>query len=95
MNTYLRAHHIGRLIEGLRLIAPGVVFERFGAKFLDQYLTVPLTHRGLNVLGHPVGGTVDTVGEDGHCAAEYSTEKTYFDGTMAKPDGRRRTRAST
>ena len=85
MNTYLRAHHIGRLIEGLRLIAPGAVFERFGGKFLDQYLAVPLTHRGLNVLGHPVGGTVDTVGENGRCAAEYSTEKTYFDGTMAKP----------
>ncbi|MGA8549420.1 MAG: hypothetical protein WB678_04195 [Stellaceae bacterium] len=85
MNTYLRAHHIGRLIEGLRLIAPGAVFERFGSRFLDHYLAVPLTHRGLNVLGHPVGGTVDTVGENGRCVAEYSTEKTYFDGTMAKP----------
>jgi hypothetical protein len=69
MNTYLRAHHIGRLIEGLRLIAPGAVFERFGSRFLDHYLAVPLTHRGLNVLGHPVGGTVDTVGENGRCVA--------------------------
>ena len=85
MNTYLRAHHIGRLIEGLRLIAPGAVFERFGSQIPRPLSRRPANASGAERIGTPCRGTVDTVGENGHCVAEYSTEKTYFDGTMAKP----------
>lgn len=84
MNSYLRTHHIVGLIEGIRVIAPGAAFERFGGRLLEHFLGVPLIHRGLNVLGHPVGGTVDTIDEAGRLAAEYSTQQGYFDGTMRK-----------
>jgi hypothetical protein len=87
MNTYLRTHHIARLIDGIRVIAPGAEFERFGGCLLNHYLGVPLSHRGLNVLGHPVGGTIDTIDETDRLAGEYSTEQTYFDGSMTKAAG--------
>lgn len=84
MNPYLRSQHVERLIEAIRVIAPGATFERFGGHFLNHYLDVALTHRGLNVLGNPVGGAVDSVDESGRHAAEYSIDKTYFDGSMIK-----------
>jgi tetratricopeptide (TPR) repeat protein len=87
MNTHLRTHHITRLIDGIRVIAPGAEFERFGGCLLNHYLGVPLSHRGLNVLGHPVGGTIDTIDDTDRVAGEYSTEQTYFHGSMTKATG--------
>ncbi len=83
----LRLSRIKRLIENVEVIAPGPRFERFGGIFLDYYLGVPLGHRGLNALGNPVGYTVDTVSDQGDVAAEYTIEKTYFDGPMDKAWG--------
>jgi hypothetical protein len=54
---------------------------------LNHYLGLPLNHRGLNVLGHPVGGSIDTIDDTDRVAGEYSTEKTYFDGSMTKATG--------
>lgn len=82
INSKLRTHHINRLIDGIRAIGPD--FERFGGVLMEQLLGIPLTHRGLNVLGFPVGGDVDTNSPDGTWVAEYSAETTYFASDMPK-----------
>ena len=82
LNPKLRAAHIVRLTTGIQLIGPD--FERFGQLFMDELLGIPLTHAGLNALGFPVGGVVDTQSSDGAWVAEYSAEKGYFNGKMAK-----------
>jgi len=82
INAKLRASHINRLVEGMRVIGPD--FERFGGQMMEQLLGIPLTHRGLNVLGFPVGGDVDTTSPDGEWVAEYSAEADYFSKGMAK-----------
>lgn len=82
INPRLRAAHIVRLTAGIQLIGPD--FERFGQLFMDELLGIPLTHAGLNMLGFPVGGVVDTQSNDGAWVAEYSAEKGYFSGKMAK-----------
>ena len=84
MNETLRTLFVNRVIESIEVIAPGPRFERFGGVFLEHYLAVPLGHRGLNALGNPVRSTVDTVSDRGDVAAEYTIEKTYFDGRMTK-----------
>jgi tetratricopeptide (TPR) repeat protein len=82
INAKLRASHLIRLVEGIRVIGPE--FERFGGIFIEQLLGIPLTHRGLNVLGFPVGGDVDTHSPDGAWVAEYSAETNYFASDMPK-----------
>jgi hypothetical protein len=84
MNETLRTLFVKRLIENIEVIAPGPRFERFGGIFLEHYLGIPLSHRGLDALGSPVGHTVDTVSDQGDVAAEYTIDKTYFDGAMDK-----------
>lgn len=71
-----------RIVEGLQAIGPG--FEDFGAAFTETISPLPLQHRGLNVTGHPVGHTLDSVSSDGTVAAEYSSEAGYFDD-LSKP----------
>ncbi len=82
INAKLRASHLIRLIDGIRVIGPD--FERFGGMLMEQLLGIPLTHRGLNVLGFPVGGDVDTHSPDGTWVAEYSAETAYFAKDMPK-----------
>lgn len=82
INAKLRAYHLNRLIDGIRAIGPD--FERFGGVLMEQLLGIPLTHRGLNVLGFPVGGDVDTNSPDGTWVAEYSAETAYFASDMPK-----------
>lgn len=82
INAKLRASHITRLIEAIGTIGPD--FERFGGLLMEQLLGIPLTHRGLNILGFPVGGDVDTHSADGKWVAEYSAERTYFAKGMSK-----------
>jgi tetratricopeptide (TPR) repeat protein len=82
INAKLRTFHISRLIDGIRAIGPD--FERFGGVFMEQVLGISLTHRGLNVLGFPVGGDVDTYSPDGTWVAEYSAESKYFAADMPK-----------
>lgn len=82
INAKLRASHVLRLIEGIHVIGPD--FERFGEIFVEQLLGIPLTNRGLNVLGFPVGGSVDTFSPDGSLVVEYSAEKDYFSAAMPK-----------
>lgn len=84
INAKLRASHINRLVEGIRAIGPD--FERFGGVLMEQLLGIPLTHRGLNILGFPVGGDVDTHSPDGKWVAEYSAESAYFAKGMAKAE---------
>jgi hypothetical protein len=84
MKEELRTLFVTRLIEAIALIAPGSRFERFGGSFLRHYLGIPLNNRGLNVLGNPVGHTVDTISDLGDIAAEYTIEKGYFDKRMEK-----------
>ena len=82
MNPKRRTDQIDRLAKAIRLIAAD--FERFGGKSLDAYLEVPLTHQGVNLLGYPVAGVVDSVSADGRISAEYSAEGGHFDGDMTK-----------
>jgi len=84
MKDALRTLFVTGLIEAIAIIAPGPRFERFGVIFLKHYLGIPLNNRGLNVLGNPVGHTIDTVFDVGDIAAEYTIEKKYFDGRMEK-----------
>lgn len=83
MNTYLRTGFIERVMESMTRAAPR--FEEFGQRFVNHMLGIPLSHRGLNVLGHSVGYTVDTYDDKGLVAAEYSAEQGYFDGIAKKP----------
>lgn len=82
INAKLRTNHIMRLTEAIRSIGPD--FERFGGLLMGQLLGIPLTNRGLNVLGFPVGGDVDTSSPDGTWVAEYSAEQSYFAKGMPK-----------
>ncbi|MGH8075239.1 MAG: hypothetical protein ACREO4_14410 [Lysobacter sp.] len=82
INANLRASHIIRLIDGIRVIGPD--FERFGGMLMEQLFGIPLTHHGLNVLGFPVGGDVDTHSPDEAWVAEYSAETDYFAADMPK-----------
>ncbi|ATE74117.1 hypothetical protein [Lysobacter capsici] len=82
INAKLRVSHITRLIRGIGVI--GTDFERFGELFMEELLGIPLAHRGLNVLGFPVGGDVDTHSPDGALAVEYSADTGYFTGNMTK-----------
>jgi hypothetical protein len=84
MKDALRTLFVTRLIEAITVIAPGPQFERFGGVFLKHYLGIPLNNRGLNVIGNPVGHTIDTVSDVGDIAAEYTIDKKYFNGRMEK-----------
>lgn len=83
MNTYLRTGFIERVMDSLTRAAPR--FEEFGQRFVNHMLGIPLNHRGLNVLGHSVGYTVDTYDDMGLVAAEYSAQQGYFAGIAKKP----------
>ncbi|MFJ4085393.1 NB-ARC domain-containing protein [Pseudomonas psychrophila] len=85
MREAQRVEHLERLIEGIKIVGGGSVFERFGAKFLDHHLHAGLVHRGLNTQLNPIGGTVDSVDDAGEIAAEYSIDKQYFHGHWNKP----------
>jgi len=87
MHPGLRNHHVVRIIDALRAIGPGASFERFGTRFMDAVLPGKLVHRGLDVVGNPVAGSVDSVSADGLIVGEYSAERTYFDGQMKKATG--------
>jgi hypothetical protein len=78
MREALRIEHVSRLIDGVKLIGPGPIFERFGAKFVDHHLGVNFNHRGLNVQLNPVGRTIDSYDDAQRTGAEYSAEKDYF-----------------
>lgn len=82
INAKLRASHIDRLTDAIKVIGPD--FERFGGILMEQLLGIPLTHAGLNTLGFPVGGDVDTHSADGSWVGEYSAEKGYFAKDMPK-----------
>lgn len=86
MREALRAEHISRLIEGIKRIGPGALFERFGAKFLDHHLVgIKFNHRGLNVQLNPVGRTIDSYDDAQSTGAEYSVDQGYFSGAWDKP----------
>ncbi|MBY5326889.1 ATP-binding protein [Rhizobium leguminosarum] len=82
MNPKRRTAVIDRLANGIRYIATD--FEKFGGLFMQAMLEQPLDHRGINLFGYPVGGVVDTTSNDGKIVVEYSDEKNYFSGGMAK-----------
>lgn len=71
-----RRYAVDQLIKAIEAIGPD--FEAFGTKFLNWYVQVPLTHRGLSVLGHPVKAVLDSTSSTGEYVAEYSTEAGYF-----------------
>jgi len=77
---------IERLAEAIRVIGTGATFERFGQILMDHYLGVPLSHRGLNVLGVPVSRELDTRDDSSRYVVEYSVEKGYFAEAMTKPE---------
>ena len=85
MREAIRTEHISRLIDGIALIGPGPLFERFGAKFVDHHVGVNFNHRGLNVQLSPVGRTIDSYDDAQRTGAEYSAEKGYFTGFWQKP----------
>lgn len=87
MREQIRVEYISRLTSSISKIGPGSMFERFGAKFLDHHLGMPLIHRGLNVQLNPVGHTIDSYDEAGLIGAEYSIDQSYFVGSMTKASG--------
>ncbi|QKC97154.1 ATP-binding protein [Mesorhizobium sp. NZP2298] len=82
MNPKRRTALIGRLANGIGYIATD--FEKFGGQFIQAILDLPLDHRGINLLGYPVAGVVDTTSGDGKIVVEYSDQKKYFSGDMGK-----------
>jgi hypothetical protein len=85
MNPKRRTALISRLANGIGYVATD--FERFGGLFIQALLELPLDHRGLNLLGYPVAGVVDTTNGDGKVVVEYSDRKDYFSGDMDKARG--------
>lgn len=85
MNPKRRTALISRLANGIGHIATD--FERFGGLFIQALLELPLDHRGLNLLGYPVAGVVDSTNGDGKVVVEYSDRKDYFSGDMDKARG--------
>ncbi|WCA62364.1 hypothetical protein G6M16_024280 (plasmid) [Agrobacterium tumefaciens] len=85
MNPKRRTALIDRLANGIGYISTD--FEKFGGLFIQAIIELPLDHRGLNLLGYPVAGVVDTISADGKVVVEYSDRKDYFDGHMDKARG--------
>lgn len=86
MQEALRVENITKLMIGIAAIAPGALFERFGAKFLDHHFpSIKFNHRGLNVLNNPVGSTIDSYDDAQEIGAEYSRDEDYFTGQWLKP----------
>lgn len=82
MNPSHRRYLVNELVRGISDIGP--LFESFGQKIADHLVHEPLTHRGLNADGLPVGNTIDSYSANGEIAAEYSADKTYFDKPFKK-----------
>jgi hypothetical protein len=82
MTPALRKHLVSELIRGIGSIGP--LFEAFGQRFVDLVVEVPMTHRGVNAEGQPVGNTVDSYSGEGDVVAEYSSQKDYFDHPYSK-----------
>jgi hypothetical protein len=85
MNPKRKTAQIDRLAKAIGYIATD--FERFGGLFLDALLEIPLNHQGTNLLGYPVGGVVDMVGDNGRVVAEFSDVSGYFNRPMTKAKG--------
>ncbi|PWE42707.1 tetratricopeptide repeat protein [Pseudomonas prosekii] len=85
MNPQTRNLLIQRVIDSLRILAPGSIFERFGVVLIEHMHNVRLVQRGSSVGGSPVGGALDAVSEDGRVVVEASILKGYFSGAMKKP----------
>ena len=85
MNPSHRTYLVNELIRGIRAIGPQ--FELFGQKVANYLIDEPLTHRGLNAQGHPVGNTIDSYSANGEIAAEYSAEQKYFEKPFKKLTG--------
>lgn len=84
MNPKRRAALIDRLAESIGYIGPD--FERFGGLFLEFVLGLPINNQGLNLVGYPVSGVIDSVGDDDRLVAEYSDIEDYFVGSMPKAE---------
>jgi hypothetical protein len=82
MTPALRQHLVNELIRGIDSIGP--LFEAFGQRFVDLVVDVPMTHRGVNAEGQPVGNTVDSYSGAGDVVAEYSSQKDYFERPYSK-----------
>lgn len=85
MNPKRRTALIDRLANGIGYISTD--FEKFGGFFVQAIIELPLDHRGVNLLGYPVAGVVDTTSADGKVVVEYSDRKDYFGGDMDKARG--------
>ncbi|WP_417375308.1 NB-ARC domain-containing protein [Gimesia maris] len=82
MNPSHRTYLINELSRGIQVIGPH--FEAFGQKITDYLIDEPLTHRGLNAQGLPVGHIIDSFSVNGEIAAEYSAEQNYFEKPLKK-----------
>jgi hypothetical protein len=82
MSASHRNYLINELVKGFETIGPG--FEAFGTRLVDYLVNNKMQHRGLNIQGHPVGHTVDSVSETGEVAAEYSAKTDYFNAPFKK-----------
>jgi hypothetical protein len=85
MNPKRRTALVDRLSNGIGYIATD--FEKFCGLFIQAILELPLDHRGLNLLGYPVAGVVDTTSGDGKVVVEYSDRTDYLGGDMDKARG--------
>ena len=84
MNPKRRIALIDRLAGAVGYIGPD--FERFGGMFLDCLLELPINHQGVNLVGYPVSGVIDSVGDNDRLIAEYSDRDDYFEGAMRKAE---------
>lgn len=84
MNPKRRIALIDRLADAIGYVGPD--FEKFGGAFLDCLLELPINHQGVNLVGYPVSGVIDSVGDNDRLIAEYSDRDDYFQGTMRKAE---------
>ncbi len=82
MHPNRKKEQIDRLAKGIRFISND--FEKFGGIFIEALLEIPMNHQGINLLGYPVAGVVDSVSESGQVAVEFGDTSAYFSGTMVK-----------
>lgn len=85
MHPKRRAALIETLARGVEQVGPE--FERFAGIVMGARSAVRVTHAGVNLRGYPVAGVVDSEGDDGREAIEYSDRQDYFEGAMTKAEG--------
>lgn len=86
LNKLITRKYINKIVEDLECLN-GSDFEQLSYLIGEHYLKKVLQKRGLTLLGHPVGYTLDAYSDNMSECIECSVEKKYFDDFSEKDSG--------